>query len=161
MKSQLPTIAIFIFSGRNLCVWKIKLKHRLLREPSGWIVVHWMSPPCNVPFLIRSTLVAVTSSKDSFPQSSPCFWLLRVRVTVPRHTSSWHCKFSIPGLEPLCYIFEDFLIMLISKKYFWSKYTLRVSVRLWKLPVFCLVSSHFCLGKERKISNKILNQKHF
>lgn len=95
-------------------------------------------------FLTLSTLTAVTSSKRQSPSEQSLLLAVRPCAIIPRHTWSGHCKSSIPGLEPLCYVFEDFLIMLISKKkYFWSKYRLSLSVRFWKLPVFCLVRFTF------------------
>lgn len=61
-------------------------------------------------------LILNTFSERRFPSERSLLPAVTVRVTVPQHTPSRRRKFGIPGLEPLCYTFEDFLIMLTSKK---------------------------------------------
>lgn len=40
IKLELMIITIFIFSRRNLCILKTKLKHTILLETLGWVIIH-------------------------------------------------------------------------------------------------------------------------
>lgn len=92
------------------------------------ITVLWIHCLYTVVFLTLNVLVAITSKQASFPQSDHYLRLWKDGLVIPWYMGSWRCKFGIPGLEPLCYIFEEFLVPLMNKRYFWSKYRLCTSV---------------------------------
>lgn len=52
IKLELMIITIFIFSWRNLCILKTKLKHAILLETLGWIIIHWGHSPYKWYFLL-------------------------------------------------------------------------------------------------------------
>lgn len=127
IRLQLLILAIFIFSWRNLCILKMTLKHMTFNERN--IMVDYCtqnSSPVNVVFLTLST--SCQFGRRRLPWHLHDCWHICDNSTIQNNLGiAYSVSQDLNLYATFLKIFK--IILLISKKYFWSQYRLCISVR--------------------------------